>query len=87
MKDLCCFVGLCGNDHKKLQYVEPPVVLPTLFHTLQPLHPALIPYQNALEIHLMNPGNKPFCIQDQRSVHLLDRVDIQRIAGPSSRAV
>jgi hypothetical protein len=64
MEDLYCFVGLCGDDHKKLQYVEPPVVSSTLFNTLQPLHPAPILSQNDLEINLMNPGNKPFCIQD-----------------------
>ena len=26
MKDFSCFVGLSEDDHKKLQYVEPPVV-------------------------------------------------------------
>jgi hypothetical protein len=83
MKDLNCFVGFCGDDHKKMQCVEPPVVSSTLFHTLQPLHPAPILSQNDPEIHLMNPGNKPSSIL--RSVHLLDRVDIQRITADGSQ--
>jgi len=85
MKDLNCFVGHCGDDHKKLQYVEPPVVSSTLFHMLQPLHPAPILPQYDPEIHLMNPGNKPSCIQDQRSFRLLDRVDIQCITADGSQ--
>jgi hypothetical protein len=60
---------------------ETPVVSSTFFHTLQPLHPGPILSQYNPEIHLMNPGNKPSCIQDQRSVHLLDRVDIQCITA------
>jgi len=81
MKDLNCFVGLCGGDHKKLQYVEPPVFSSHVSAT----SPSTRSFSERSWYHLMNPGNNPSCIQDQRSVRLLDRVDIQCITADGSQ--